>query len=241
MEYDLCINNFLESIIIMQKYHFIINRFIINSSKNEEQYFNELMEYPYSDEQGWGYRDVFHTNSIVSATLQKKVPIYYNIWNEEIRQIERKIIQIIKEVQFEIDFNNELIIVEGTNTQLNLIKQSFRQLFWNEFVYEQINMLPADYIQFFSGMKILTSIDEISINDFRYKSCMIGRYIAKPLDKMGIMDKLIENTINIIQAKIKIWITEEECPLSISSNSMILESSEVAKDEFLNLIKKIIK
>lgn len=225
----------------MNKYHIIINRLRCKSSKNIELYVNALLEHPYSDEQGLGYRDVIHTDSIVSATLQKKVPTYYNIWNEEIRQIERKIIQIIKEVQFEIDFNNELIIAEGTSTQLNLIKQSFRQLFWNEFVYEQINLLPVNYIQLFIDLGILTSIDEISINDFRYNSCMIGRYIAKPLEQNGIMDKLNENAVKIIQAKIRIWIQEEECTLSISSNSMILESSEVAKDEFLKFVKKIIK
>lgn len=225
----------------MNKYHIIINRLRCNSSNNIALYVNELFEHPYFDEQGWGYRDVIYKDSIVSAMLQKKVPTYYNIWNEEIKQIERKIIQIIKEVQFEIDFNNEIIIVEGTNTQLNLIKQSLRQLFWNEFVYEQINMSPVDYIQLFSDLGILTSIDEISINDFRYNSCMIGRYIAKPLDQIGIMDKLIENAVNIIQVRMKIWMTEEECPLSISRNSMIVESSEVAKDEFLNLVKKIIK
>ena len=198
----------------------------------------EMMDHPYSDESGWGYADVIRNNNTVYATLQKLLPINYNIWNPELHQIEQQLIKIIKEIRFEIDFDRGLLLVDGTNTQLNYVKQSFRQIFWNEFVYESINLIPVDYIKILRKSDLLISIDEITIKDFQYEGCLIGRYTAKPINQLDIVEKLIDNSKNIIHVKVKTLFDDDECILSVNNNNvMILESSESAKEKFLQFIK----
>ncbi len=220
------------------KYYIIINLLIRKSSKDARQYALEMMDHPYSDESGWGYADVIRNNNTVYATLQKLLPINYNIWNPELHQIEQQLIKIIKEIRFEIDFDRGLLLVAGTNTQLNYVKQSFRQIFWNEFVYESINLIPIDYIKILRKSDLLISIDEITIKDFQYEGCLIGRYTAKPINQLDIAEKLIENSKNIVHVKVKTLFDDDECILSINNNNvMILESSESAKEKFLQYIK----
>lgn len=90
------------------------------------------MIYPYTEDWGWGYSDVIRVDEVISATLQKRIPTYYSIWNEESQILERQLVQIVKEIPFEMDFQRGLLLAEGSNAQLNHVKQSFRQVFWNE-------------------------------------------------------------------------------------------------------------
>ncbi len=220
------------------KYCITINHLKVNSSKDVKQYALEIMDHPYTDENGWGYADVIRNNNILYATLQKLIPTNYYVWNPDLQQIEQQLVKIIKEIRFEIDFEHELLLVDGTNTQLNYIKQSFRQIFWNEFIYEPIKFLPVDYILILNKLGLLISIDEITIKDFQYDGCLIGRYTAKPIHQLGIIEKLAENCKNIIHVKVKFLIDEEECILSVNnSNVMNLESSEEAEEKFLHYIK----
>ncbi len=220
------------------KYCITINLLKLNSSKDVKQYALEMMDHPYTDENGWGYADVIRNNNILYATLQKLIPTKYYVWNSDLQQIEQQIVKIIKEIRFEIDFDHGLLLVDGTNTQLNHILQSFRQIFWNEFIYEPIKLLPIDYIKILKCFGLLISIDEITIKDFQYDGCLIGRYTAKPINQLGIVEKLIENSKNIVRVKVKFLIDEDDCILSVNnSNVMILESSEIAESKFVNYIK----
>ena len=221
-----------------RQYHIVINHLQVLPKKDVEQYASEMMDKPYSDERGWGYADVIRTGNTINATLQKRIPTYYSIWNEEEQLLERQLVQIVKEIPFEMDFGQHLLLAEGTNTQLNYVKQSFRQVFWNEFVYEEINLLPVDYINMLTESHLLTSIGELTINDFQYEGSLIGRYTAKPTSQLDILKKIGEHAKNIIRAKLKVTINNEECLLCVSNrNVLVLESSDDAKEAFVNYLK----
>ena len=153
----------------MEKYQIVINRLKANSKKGPAYYASEMMSHPFSEEEGWGYTDVLRVGDSISATLQKRISASYNVWNEELQQIERQNFQFVTEVRFEMDFQHGLLIAEGTNTQLNRIQQAFRQIFWNEFVYEEFLLMPMDYIKILTGSRMLSSIGEITIRDFQYE------------------------------------------------------------------------
>ena len=141
-----------------------------------------------------------------------------------------------------MDFQHGLLIAEGTNTQLNRIKQAFRQIFWNEFVYEEFLLMPMDYIKILTGSRMLSSIGEITIRDFQYEGCLIGRYTAKPTSQFDILAKVGENAKNIIRSKLKVNVNGEESILTVSNrNVIVLDFSEDAKESFVNYLKANIK
>ena len=198
-----------------------------------------MMSHPYSEEEGWGYSDVQRVGDTVFATLQKRISTYYSVWNEELQQVERQCFQIVAETPFEIDFQRGLLIGEGSNAQLNRIKQSFRQVFWNEFVYEEINLMPVDYIGMLNESRMITSIGELTLNDFHYEGCLIGRYIAKPTSQFEVVEKMGEHAKNIIRAKIRISLNSEEAQLTVSNRSVLsLDASEDCKIAFVNYLKQ---
>lgn len=208
------------------------------SKKETAYYAAEMMSHPYSEEDGWGYTDVLRVGDSVNATLQKRISTSYSVWNEELQQIEKKNFQIVTEVRFEMDFQHGLLIAEGTNTQLNRIKQAFRQLFWNEFVYEEISLMPVDYIKILSDSRMLSSIGEITISDFQYEGCLIGRYTAKPTSQHDILAKVGENAKYIICAKLKVCVNGEESLLAVSNRNVIsFDLSDDSKETFVNYLK----
>lgn len=222
----------------MGKCQIVINRLKANSKKETAYYASEMMSHPYSEEEGWGYTDVLRVDDTITATLQKRISTYYSVWNEELQQIEKQCFQIVSEVRFEMDFSHGLLIAEGTNTQLNRIKQSFRQIFWNEFVYEELPLMPVDYLKLFSETRVLSSIVEISINDFQYEGCLIGRFTAKPTSQFDILTKVGENAKNIIRAKLKISFGSEESLLTVGNrNVLVFDSSDDVKDVFVSFLK----
>lgn len=221
-----------------KQYHIVINHLQILSKKDTEQYASEMMDNPYSDERGWGFADVIRTRNVINAMLQKRVPTYYNFWNEKEQHLERQLVQIVKEIPFELDLGQHLLLAEGTNTQLNHVKQSFRQVFWNEFVYEEINLLPIDYIKLLTESHLLTSIGELTINDFQFEGCLIGRYTAKPTSQLDMLKKIGKHVKNIIRAKLKVTINNEECLLCVNNRNVVaLESSDDTKEAFVNYLK----
>jgi len=222
----------------MGKYQIVINKLKVNSKKETAFYVSEMMAHPYSEEEGWGYSDVLRIDNTISAILQKRVSTSYSVWNEELQQVEKQNFQIVTEVRFEMDFRYGLLVAEGTNTQLNRVKQSFRQIFWNEFVYEEISLMPADYIKILSASRMLVSISEITIKDFQYEGCLIGRYTAKPTSQLDILEKVGENAKNIIRAKLKVNVNGEEYLLTVSNkNVLTLDFSDDAKDIFVSYLK----
>lgn len=221
------------------KYQIVFNRLKVLSNKDAAYFFSEMISHPYSEEEGWGYSDVQREGDTVFATLQKRVSTYFSVWNEELLQVERQCFQIVTEASFEIDFQRGLLIAEGTNTQLNRIKQSFRQVFWNEFVYEEINLMPVDYMNMLNESGMIIIIGELTINDFHYEGCLIGRYIAKPTCQLDILEKIGEHAKNIIRAKIRIAINGGDAQLTVSNRSVLsLDADEDSKMAFVNYLKQ---
>lgn len=226
----------------MRKYHIVINRLKVNTNKEVSAYASEMMQHPYSEDEGWGYSDVQRVDKTVYAILQKRVATYYSVWNEVIQKVERQCFQIVTETPFEIDFQQGLLIAEGTNTQLNRVKQSFRQVFWNEFVYEDLMFLPFDYIRILKESNMLASVDEMTIKDFQYEGCLLGRYTAKLTSQYDFLSKICDHAKNIIRVKLEVNVNDEKANLTVNNRSMlVLDSSEDAKNLFMCYLKSILK
>lgn len=214
----------------------------VASKRDVRSFAGEMLSHPYSDEEGWGFNDVVRKDDIVYATLQKRTPVYYSVWNEELQQLERQLIQVMREIAFEMDFGRGFLVAEGTNTQLNLIKQCFRQSFWGELVYEAMDFVPYDYISLFSNDGILSSVKEITINDFHYEGILLGRYIARMTSPINIDEKLSEYAKNIIRARIEFSMNGEHCELTVNNRNVLsVVCSDSAKTSLIDYLKQSFK
>jgi len=226
--------------IIMGKYSIVINRFKVASRRNIESFALELLSHAYTEDEGWGYYDVVRKNDLIYSILQKRTPVYYSVWNEEQQQLERQLIQVIREVPFEMDFSKGFLVAEGTNAQMNLVKQCFRQSFWGELVYESLDFIPYDYVSMFSKDGILSSINEITINDFQYEGILLGRYIAHMTSPIDIEEKLAEHSKNIVRARMSIIMGGEQCEISVNNHNVLsVVCSDGVKSEFIDYLKRI--
>lgn len=226
----------------MGKFNIVINRLQVASKRSVESFATEILSHSYTDDEGWGYNDVVRKDNVIYATLQKRIPVYYSVWNEDQQQLERQLIHVVREIPFEIDFAKGFLVAEGTNTQLNILKQCFRQSFWGEMVYESLDFIPYDYVSMFSKDGILSSIKEITINDFQYEGILLGRYIARMTSPVNIEEKLSEHSKNIIRAKIVFIMEGEQCELSVNNhNVMSVICSDSAKSVFIDYLKRSFK
>lgn len=226
----------------MGKYNIVINRLQVDSKRGVDSFAKELLGHTYSEEEGWGYNDVVRNDGIIYATLQKRMPVYYSVWNEESQQLERQLIQVIREIPFEMDFDKGFLVAEGTNTQLNLVKQSFRQMFWGELIYDTLSVVPYDYVSLFSRDQILNSIREITINDFQYEGILLGRYIARMTSPVNVEEKLAVHAKNIIRARLMFSLGGEQCELTVNNhNVMSVTCADNVKSEFVEYLKRSFK
>ena len=143
---------------------------------------------------------------------------------EDIAEITEKAMQ--GEIDFETSIKDRVQLLEGTSIEDV------------EKVAEELPLMPVDYIKMFSETRVLSSIVEISINDFQYEGCLIGRFTAKPTSQLDILTKVGENAKNIIRAKLKISFGGEESLLTVGNrNVLVFDSSDDVKDVFVSFLK----
>ena len=147
----------------MDKYSIVLNRISISSHITIKDFFTELIKREYDRESVWGFSNVNLIDSLVSAILLKKVTAYYRVWNDKTGEMERQSYNMIKEIKFCVDFKKSYFMVEGGVSNMNIVKQSFRNMFWNSFIYSSIDKTPYDYLLLFQKDKLLVDIDELTI------------------------------------------------------------------------------
>ena len=151
----------------------------VSQSKTSNYYFENLSSISYKEEEGWGFENVEKKENVISAIYIHKVHSYYYIWDETLQAKDKRFVEVVKEIQFIMDFEKHLLIVVGKNQDMNAIKQGLRKVFWNHFIYDDLTMIPFDFLNLFVSENLLDAILEVTINDFEYKKQMIGKYIVK--------------------------------------------------------------
>ena len=151
----------------------------VSQNKNCKYYFENLRSISYREKEGWGFDSVEMNENVISAIYIHKVHSYYYIWDEKLQTKDKQFVEVIKEIQFMMDFDKHLLIVEGKVQDMNAVKQGLRKVFWNHFIYDDLEMNPVDFLHLFASEDMLEDILEVTINDFKYQNLMAGKYIVK--------------------------------------------------------------
>lgn len=221
----------------MDKINLVFCKFTIDKSIDSKSFYADLIRKEYSEIDGWGFSDVDIVDDVVSATLLKSITAYYRSWNTETSEMERQSYSMVKEIRFFVDFEKNYLSVEGSNADMNKIKQAFRSQFWNMFTYEPLTLKPFNYLQIFEKDKILTKIEEVTINDFACGSLLFGRYVAKILSISACSKELEEYKANLIRIKAILTYHDEQVSLIVSkNNSLCIYCNDNTKYSFLKYL-----
>lgn len=205
----------------MEKYNLVFSKFTLDKRINIKSFYADLIRKEYSELDGWGFSDVDVVDDVISATLLKSVTAYYRSWNTETNEMERQSYSMVKEIRFFVDFEKNYLTVEGCNADMNKVKQAFRSQFWNMFTYEPLNLAPFNYLQIFEKDKILTKIEEVTINDFVCGNMLLGRYVAKFLSISTCAKVLEEYKVNLIRIKAFLTYHNEQVNITVTKNSSL--------------------
>lgn len=205
----------------MDNFNLVFCKFTIDRSIDSKSFYTDLIGKEYSELDGWGFSDVDVVDDVVSATLLKSITAYYRSWNTQTNEMERQSYSMVKEIRFFVDFEKKYLSVEGNNADMNKVKQAFRSQFWNMFTYEPLKLIPFNYLQIFEKDKILTKIEDVTINDFACGSLLLGRYVAKFLSVSACSKELEEYKTNLIRIKAILNYQDEQMSLVVSKNNTL--------------------
>lgn len=210
----------------------------VNSDKACRFYFETLRLSNYKETEGWGFDEVELSKNVLAAKFIHKVYSFYYTWNEKLQLKEKQKVSVIKEVRFLMDFNRHLMMVEGKISDMNAIKQGLRKIFWNHFVYDDLQMVPYDYLSLFISDGLYERILEVTICDFEYKSQMIGKYIVKRISAGKIESFLSENRQRIDKIKLLLTYHDKNVEVVVKGKERVsCQSSEDGNYEFMLYLK----
>lgn len=219
----------------MGKTNYALSKFWLSVEKKPKDFFKVLINKPYNDNIGFGFEDVYFEDGIINANLLKKTPTYYYSWDEGTNSKQKINIVFVKEIPIRMDFKDNILLACGTISDLNSLKESLRNLFWNNFTYDSLSMKPFDVLKLFKNSDSIESINEISILDFNFEGIMSGRFNVKNADVNKSLDYLLDSKKEIDKISIDIIFEENIIKLTFKNNGKFsLQGKEDSKVDFLN-------
>lgn len=175
------------------------NNFVISKISFEDMSIKNLsdlfLDHKYSDENGYGFKDVTTQNDTVKSILIKRAQTYIYEFNSENDTLEKKNISIFFEIPFMMNLSSGYLNVFGNSSNSNKLKSVFRNvLHGKSYTMTNFEITATDFykkIRCAVNMDLL-NVKELSINNFSYKGSAIGRFVSRIINE-NIVDELIDN------------------------------------------------
>jgi hypothetical protein len=223
-----------------KNYNIVVSKFNFENLKIIDLY-NLLISSEYTNENGFGFRNIVFDSNILHGTLLRKSLTFIDEYDIENDIFEKKPIALFKEVDFIINYNTNIITVFGSATNSNKLKSSFRNIF-NQIDYQLSNL---DLTSFAIYQKLKQDdqqstykIEDITIRNFKYKDGATGRFVSKILNQ-NIASELLEIYQNDV-VRIKILL-DDRLSVSIQNNgAFTISCNEDEIDGDIDFINNLI-
>ncbi len=214
---------------------FSISRISLNS--NVSSLLKLLEKIYYNEESGYGVTDIEIVDEILSGSLIKKNPTYIQEYSAVDNRFEKRLIYIYITIRFYIDFEFNLLYVEGALTNLTNSKILLRNIPDLNFEIFPFDTSPFKFYRALKNKKIKFQLCEMNIEKFNYKDGAVGRYLAV-ISNMNVGTELIKSYQEDIS---KIAIIFDDYKIYFYNNStfsIVGESDEIEKNlqHFKNII-----
>lgn len=139
----------------------------------------EFLAREYTDEQGYGFRNVILDNGYLSATLVKRTPILIPQFDFETGQIVEQKIFLYSEIEFALDAAFQLLEVFGPAKNAPKVRAVLRPLLRPETRLFSVNLAPAEVLPKLTKGTVQLSVDRLTVNNFQHREGIIGKYEMK--------------------------------------------------------------
>lgn len=224
-----------------KNYNIVVSKFNFENLKIIDLYLL-LISSEYTNENGFGYRNVALDSNVIYGTLLRKSLTFIDDYDVENDVFEKKTITLFKEVDFIINYNTNILTVFGSAVNSNKFKSSFRNIV-NDNNYQLSNLDLTSFAIFQkieqNGQLSNFKIEDITIRNFKYKDGAIGRYVSKILSQ-NIAKELLDMYQNDV-IKIKILL-DERFSISVQNNgAFTFNCDEDSIRDVVEIINNLIK
>jgi hypothetical protein len=168
----------------------------------------------------------------------REVPITYGEFNGDYTL---KTGKTIKEITFEIDLKNRLMIVFSNKTQSDFFIRKFMGKFGCV-----VTSLEVDFSNLIAELmesKLIVHSEQVIINGFTFKEIIAGKYIAEVADIEVLQTILSEYKSKVDKIKLSIQCNDTDSTISIDRNGSFLfncfqENNQEILTYFISLILK---
>lgn len=220
----------------------IINIFSVSSNVDIEEIFTAIEKTIYSEDVGFGFKDIKNEDNEISGVLIKRSATFIFDYNSVSTQFEKRPIFIYTEIVFSIDLNLNLIYVFGPISHLNQLKSVIRNTLTVDYKIETLDLTVYAAYYKLKDKNIKIQVQQFCIDKFNYENGLIGKFSGKVLHQKTV-EKLIEQYQNdVIKLSISIFINlNNEFIVHISSNGSIkIECEDDYFDYYLNYLKNLL-
>lgn len=181
--------------------------------------FQKMEDSVYSDETGFGYKNLSIDNNIIVATLIKRTYTSILGFSPDSNTFEKIDIPIFDEILFYIDLKKELLYTQGAYSNINKVKSALRNTFDFHLVYSDLKISPTIVMEKLVN-DINYEIEEVVIQQFKYQNGIIGKYIVKITNQSNGKELVNKHIDDILKLAIN-FLGDEEYYIIISSNGSI--------------------
>ena len=222
----------------------IFNKFSIDledsiSSQTVEQH---LSKHVYTDKAGFGFNSIIESDNEISASLLKRSPTYVQDYNAVTNEIEKKQIFLFISISFNINFEQKILTVYGSLSNLNILKSVFRNIFDFNYQIELISLNLYSFTEKLYKKDTKYTLQQISIKGFNYDNGMIGRFTGDVTKQSTGLEIINNYKLDIVKITFSIEIdNEDSIKIQVFPNGSIkFVSDEDNYIFYLNYIKTLI-
>ena len=198
--------------------------------------------HPYNDDVGYGFTNFGLSYNILSASFLRRIPSYIQDYDENNKTLVKRNIFIFSSISFSIDFEMNLILVEGGAAQMNSLKSIFRNVFNFSYDIDTVGISPTMLYQKIQGNSTKFLVNHLTIRAFNFNNGIVGRFSGEVIKQTVIPEimELYQSEITKISFNIAIendeWLTLQAFP----NGSLKFLSSQEDLSYYISYIKTLI-
>lgn len=166
--------------------------------------YNNLLSTPYTEQEGFGFREIQLYDNFITATLVKRTPTYIPQLDTSTGQLNEREIFLYSKSKFGIDFRYGLLEIYGTVQHGPKVRSLLRGILPSQSRVSSVTLMLADTIKRLSEHSHAILVDSLTVSNFRHKEGIIGKYMMR-ITKAELAESILQEYKNdVIKAHLQI-------------------------------------
>lgn len=158
-----------------------------------------LLNTPYNEEEGFGFREVQSHEQFVTAILVKRTPTFIAQLDTATGQLNEHKIFLYSRSKFGIDGNYGLLETYGAAQQASKVRSALRGILPKECKLSTVTLILSEAIRKLNSSAGSILVDNLTVNNFRHREGVIGKYVMRIASfhlAETILQEYVHDTLN---------------------------------------------